>query len=240
MRFHWGWARAYADSPTKWRGTGRLFGRRFALADASQMRELVWREMEQARSEYLIITPYLVPGDGGMRVVSANRGRGVRIGVVTNSLASTDEPAVHAAYDRYRRPLLEQGVELWELGATQGKTLLKWKTDHAFGLHVKSVVFDRDTVFIGSLNFDPRSEAINTEAGIVARSNELAEEILDLVEVAKSKALFRVRLDVDGSLLWDATAWESDPHVRKCDPDTTWWERMKVWILSPLIPEWLL
>ena len=240
LSFHWGWARAYADSPTKWRGTGRLFGRRFALAEASHMRQLVWSEMAQARSEYLILTPYLIPGEGGMRTVRANRGRGVRIGIVTNSLASTDEPAVHGGYRRYRRPMLEQGVELWELGATRGTSLLRWKTDHAFGLHVKSVVFDRDTVFIGSLNFDPRSEAINTEAGIIARSHELAEEILDLIEAAKRKALYRVRLVADGSLLWDASTWQNDPHVLTLDPDTTWWERAKVRILSLLIPEWLL
>ena len=60
------------------------------------------------------------------------------------------------------------------------------------------------------------------------------------MEVAKRKALYRVRLDVDGSLFWDASAWENGPHVRKREPDTTWWDRMKVRILSPLIPEWLL
>ncbi len=240
VSFHWGWAQAYADSPTKWRGTGRLYGRRFALAEASHMRQLVWGEMAQARSEYLIITPYLIPGEGGMRTVRTNRSRGVRIGVVTNSLASTDEPTVHGGYRRYRRPMLEEGVELWELSATRGTLLLTWKTDHAFGLHAKAVVFDRDTVFIGSLNFDPRSEAINTEAGIIARSNELAEEILDLVEAAKRKALYRVRLDANGSLLWDASAWQDDPHLHTRDPDTSWWERTKVRTMSLLIPEWLL
>jgi putative cardiolipin synthase len=240
LRFHWGWAQAYADSPTKWRGTGRLLGRRHALAEASHMRQLVWNEMAQARSEYLILTPYLIPGDGGMRAVRENRSRGVRIGVVTNSLASTDEPAVHGGYQRYRRLLLEEGVDLWELAPTRATTVLRWKTDHVFGLHVKSVVFDRDTVFIGSLNFDPRSEAINTETGIIARSQELAEEILDIVDVAKRKAFYRMRLDANGGLLWDASSWQDDPHTLTCEPNTNWWERAKVRILSPFIPEWML
>jgi phosphatidylserine/phosphatidylglycerophosphate/cardiolipin synthase-like enzyme len=93
-----------------------------------------------------------------------------------------------------------------ERAPTGATSLLPWKTDHVFGLHVKSVVFDRDTGFVGSLNFDPRSEAINTETGIIVRSQVLAEEILDIVDAAKRKALYRMRLDANGSLLWDASS----------------------------------
>lgn len=175
-----------------------------------------------------------------MRAVHANRSRGVRIDIVTNSLASTDEPAVHGGYARYRRPMLEEGVDLWELAAPRGHTMLRWHTDQDFGLHVKTVVFDRDTVFMGSLNFDPRSEALNTEVGIIVRNEALAEDVLELVEESKRKALYRVRLGADGGLLWDASAWPDDPHVRTREPDTTWWQRAKVRLLAPLIPEWLL
>ena len=40
---------------------------------------------------------------------------GVRVRVVTNSLASTDVMIVHAGYGKYRRDMLRAGIELYEL-----------------------------------------------------------------------------------------------------------------------------
>jgi putative cardiolipin synthase len=136
--------------------------------------------------------------------------------------------------------MLEQGVEIYELSAVHGRHLRESARDKAFGLHTKCVVFDRDTVFLGSLNFDPRSETTNTEVGVVVRSPELAEEILDQFELAKKRALYRLRLDDAGELSWSALEWDVGAHVLHTEPGTSWWDRVKLRLLWPLVPERLL
>jgi phosphatidylserine/phosphatidylglycerophosphate/cardiolipin synthase-like enzyme len=71
--------------------------------------------MQAAQRDVLIISPYFVPGDQMMGVYQQLRQRGVRIRVLTNSLASNDAPAAHAGYARYRDALLKMGVEVYEM-----------------------------------------------------------------------------------------------------------------------------
>ena len=108
--------------------------------------------------------------------------RGVRVRVLTNSLLSTDVPAVHAGYRGYRVPLLEEGVELYEVKPLPGKPnprggVLKSPSSGQFSLHAKAFVFDRKRVFIGSANFDQRSMHLNTEIGLMIDSPELARQV---------------------------------------------------------------
>ena len=67
------------------------------------------------QNELLIVSPYFVPGDTGVAWLRGLVKRGVRVTVLTNSLAATDVGAVHAGYQRYRKALLEAGVRLYEL-----------------------------------------------------------------------------------------------------------------------------
>src|SRR6185436_19936986 len=109
--------------------------------------------------------------------------RGVRVRILTNSLASTDMPIVHAGYRNYRVPLLQMGVELYEvrkkLGEpeTKGGGSIKSASSHSFALHAKVFVFDRERAFVGSMNFDRRSLRINTELGLIIDSPQLARQV---------------------------------------------------------------
>ena len=112
-------------------------------------------------------------------LVSLWRGRDVKVTVVTNSLAATDEPLVHNGYSHYRRDMLEAGVDVYELSPTRTR---QSKRLGMFGaslgrLHAKTAVIDRRVVFIGSMNLDPRSATINTELGAVIDSPQLAKEL---------------------------------------------------------------
>lgn len=93
--------------------------------------------------------------------------RGVSVEVVTNSLASRDVPAVNSHYKRWRKAILQAGAELYEMlndAAIQPLVSDTPPTRAKFmGLHSKAMVIDRKRVYIGSMNFDPRSAAINTE-----------------------------------------------------------------------------
>ncbi|REM67163.1 phospholipase D family protein, partial [Mycobacterium tuberculosis] len=63
--------------------------------------------------------PYFVPGKDMLQAFSTARARGVRIRVLTNSLASNDAPVAHVGYARHREELLKMGIELYELRSEQ-------------------------------------------------------------------------------------------------------------------------
>ncbi len=123
----------------------------------------------------MLISPYFVPGKKGVTYLSGLEQRGVAVKVLTNALASTDEPEVHAGYSRYRIPLLEAGVELFELRPIPGRPPRDAHgTSSGESLHAKSMIVDQRMVFVGSMNLDPRSRKLNTEMGVVIDCPDLA------------------------------------------------------------------
>jgi putative cardiolipin synthase len=163
-------------------------------------------------SELLIVAPFFVPGPDGMQFFDELRKRNMRVRILTNSLESTPEPIAHAGYVHYRRPLLEQGVELYELrsrlGSTRGSGERRWLLSYGtYGLHAKLFVMDRTRVLIGSVNFDLRSEHLNTEIALIPDSKELAEQTAArfqaLVQPANSyQVLLRKNDDGTARLVW--------------------------------------
>ena len=137
---------------------------------------------EAVKTDLIIVSPYLVPGAAEMELIRQLRERGVRVRILTNSLASTDMPIVHAGYRRYRVPLLQMGVELYEVRPKLGEPddrrgPIKSGSSGAFALHAKVFVFDRQRAFVGSMNFDQRSLRINTELGLIIDSPQIARDI---------------------------------------------------------------
>ena len=104
--------------------------------------------------------------------------RGVKVTVVTNSLAATDVVAVHAGYARYRPRLLALGVTLFELKRTTKRNGGVFGSKGA-SLHTKAMAIDGEMVFVGSFNLDPRSARLNTEMGAFVHHPELARQVHD-------------------------------------------------------------
>jgi putative cardiolipin synthase len=190
--------------------------------------------------ELYIFSPYFVPGSRGVALLSDLAARGVRVRVVTNSLASTDVPVVHSGYAKYRKALLRAGVELYEMTSRPGVSKRQYRSArHASAvssLHSKAFLFDRRHLFIGSLNLDPRSIRENTEIGVVLTSPALAGRIAPSIDEAVERVAYRLSLDLapDGreSIVWHGPG--GGPTYR-ADPDTTLWERL--WIsLAGLLP----
>jgi len=183
------------------------------------------RRFNAAEFEILIITPYFIPGEQGVKTIENLLGRGIRVIVVTNSLASTNHVAVHSGYARYRKQLLEVGAELYEIkadavdaapdGAAQPETLT---------LHSKATIVDRATIFVGSLNFDPRSIVINTEMGLFIESDETGAELFEAVTNSLSQVTYRVSLDDKGKLQWQF-AGEENAETLDVEPLTNWSRR---------------
>ncbi|MBW8371574.1 MAG: phospholipase D family protein [Thiobacillus sp.] len=136
----------------------------------------------------LIVSPYFVPGATGMAYFEYWRSQGVQVDVLTNAYAASDVPVVHAGYANYRIPLLEAGVNLYELKPvaepTGGRLRDLGSGSSRASLHAKTFVFDDEHVFIGSFNFDPRSALLNTEMGLVIHSPELSRQVTAMAEDA--------------------------------------------------------
>ncbi|SUA91351.1 Putative cardiolipin synthase YbhO [Pandoraea pulmonicola] len=160
----------------------------------------------KAQSEFLIISPYFVPMEGGVRFLSKLAQRGVKVRVLTNSLAATDVVPVHAGYARYRPALLKAGIELYEFKPIRSDTGAPSPRRVQFGgssrasLHGKAYVIDRRDVVLGSFNLDPRSVRLNTELAIVIHSPDFAERMARIFDRATApRASFRVELAPPGA-----------------------------------------
>ena len=103
------------------------------------------------KKELIIFSPYFVPGKEGTAFLTWLARRGVRVRILTNSLASNDVPIVHAGYIKYRRKLLQGGIELYEMNKKltpeQRKKKKGLEGSSKASLHAKSFVFDRTQVF---------------------------------------------------------------------------------------------
>jgi putative cardiolipin synthase len=199
----------------------------------------VFEAIRSAKQEVVASSPYFVPGQLSMDMLRELRGRGVKVTVLTNSLASTDEPIVHIGYSRYREELLGMGVDLYELSSSR---LMNNRRAFLFGkslgrLHAKLVVIDRKKLFIGSMNLDPRSASINTELGAVIESPELARELTRIIDIDRLQSAYKVRLAPGGhGLQW--ISYEGDtPTILDTEPDSTPWLRLKSWLLMPFVPD---
>ncbi len=234
--FVWGKDEALADAP------GKSLLNREESPDAFMAVRLM-AVMNSAKRELLMVSPYFVPGKEGVKWLSETRSRGVTIKVVTNSLASTDVFAAQGGYQRYRKDMLRAGVELFELRPDPERSgaaaeAHRGNTARA-ALHAKILVIDRETIFIGSHNLDPRSGQLDSQNGILIHSPELAAQLAGIFDQVTTPAYtYRVHLD-EGCLKW-TTERAGQPVEYQDDPETSCWRRFKTGLLGALSPEqWL-
>ncbi|WP_082902739.1 phospholipase D family protein [Paraburkholderia ginsengiterrae] len=152
--------------------------------------------MHDAKKDFLITSPYFVPHDAGVKALGELTQRGIRIAILTNSLAATDAVAVQAGYSPFRVPLLRAGVELYEFKPQQNTapTSAAGSGSRA-SLHAKTYVIDREILVIGSMNLDPRSANLNTELALVIHSPALAGQVAQLFDRATAPEVsYRVTL----------------------------------------------
>ncbi|HTS21339.1 MAG TPA: phospholipase D family protein [Casimicrobiaceae bacterium] len=229
----WGRATAYADSPAKVTATSDAMAR--SMSVSMSVMDLVMK----AQSEVILSSPYFIPGPKGVQEFADLEKRGVHVTILTNSLASNDEPLVHTGYARYRTELLKSGVDLYELSPTRihrAKRLM-FPGMSLGRLHAKTAVIDRSTVFIGSMNLDPRSASKNTELGIIVEAPQLAKEVARVIHISKLQSAYRVRVGPDGqSLQWLAMEDDGDVVLGE-EPDVTPLTRFQNMLLAPFVPE---
>lgn len=186
----------------------------------------------QPQSFLDVVSPYFVPTQAGVDAFGRLRQQGVRVRILTNSLEATDVAVVHAGYEKYRKPLLKLGVELYEMrrevnlqpqtnaaqvaskirteekreppspAALSGSTGSSTPGSSGASLHAKTFAVDGQQLFVGSFNFDPRSAMLNTELGVVIKHPGMTQQVSDTLEQQLPRMAYKVELDDRKNLTW--------------------------------------
>ncbi|VTU40663.1 Cardiolipin synthase [Variovorax sp. PBS-H4] len=224
--------------------SGSLGGAAAAASNGDTVVEGLLQMIGRAQTDLLIISPYFVPGPDMKHAFASALARGVKIRVLTNSLASNDAPLAHVGYARHREELLAMGIGLYELRSEQAGL------GSAFGsaggstgesrsmLHSKVLVMDGRLLVVGSMNLDLRSQLQNTEIALLIRSDELSRIAAGQIEAAMAKGAWRVEQS-KGRLVWRAPQ-DSGLEDSTTDPDASVGLRLLLRLFGPLAPDKLL
>ena len=232
----WAFTHLVSDDPAKGRGDAE---------DDAFLWARLQRIMKPPTRELLVVSAYFVPGESAVAYLAGLARAGVKVSVVTNSLEATDVPAVHSGYAKWRPSMLAAGVELWEVKRAesprpdQPRGSSGTSGSSGSSLHAKTFEIDREQVFIGSFNVDPRSRRINTELGFVIDSPRIATDLSDALPARLAEGAYRLRLGPDGAIQWIEQR-EGKELAHDTEPGTTFWQRFGVGVLSLLPIEWLL
>ncbi len=187
------------------------------------------RMVSGADQELIVISPYFIPQKQGVDFFGTLVKKGVRVVIITNSLASTNHSSVHAVYARYRKPLLRQGIELYELRPRSESM----ESDRTITLHSKVATVDRKRLFVGSFNLDPRSLYLNTEMGMAVESTGLATQMAASILDTLPDFAYKLRLSSKGKLQW-LLQTSGVEEVITTEPQTSMWRRFLTKLMSLL------
>lgn len=231
VKLTWAWAELVADFPKK-------IDKNRDEAVSPPMMRLDFM-LDRAEHEFIAVSPYFVPRETGVVWLAGLAERGMRVKILTNSLASTDVVAVHTGYRRYREALVKSGVQLYELkpigGQRPNQRLIGKEAPARASLHAKLYVIDRRQVMIGSFNLDPRSIELNTELALVIYSRDVAAQVIKMFdEATSSMTSYQLAVEPDsGRLVWITK--ENDRDVRFYnDPSAGFWRRVQTNLMSLL------
>ncbi len=219
-----------------------------------QMLPLLEAALGKPQRELDLVSPYFVPGKEGTAALAELAQRGVKVRVLTNSLAATDVAPVHAGYSKYRRQMLEAGITIYELKPGSAlpapdkdsrddnsrRGLPGSRGSSAASLHAKTFAVDRERIFVGSFNLDPRSERLNTEMGMVIDSPTLAGTLSDQLDTRIPEDSYHVTIDpASHGLVWTEVTPQGDKRYTT-EPGARPMKQLYIDFLEALPIEWLL
>lgn len=240
-KINWAYADFLADSPKKSLGK-------------AQGNELISHQIHQhlgdPKQEMDLIAAYFVPTQNGTDFISQFPKQNVNVRILTNSFVANDVALVHAFYQKYRVDLLKNGAKLYEFKPYIERKRRTWyevvtgniipkKGKNKSSLHAKFINID-NKVFIGSFNLDPRSFNINTEVGLVLKSDPLQEQISDLLDRTLLTVAYELQLNSQGELIWLDYQGDGKVIEHHVDPETTRFQRFMMYSVSYLPLEWMM
>lgn len=234
LGMEWSKVRLVSDNPSK-------------ILNRSKPGQLLTEQIEKIigwpRQEVTLVSPYFVPTKAGVKLFKEMVKSGVSVRILTNSLHATDVKVVHAGYEKRRRSLLKNGIKLYEMKRLADSQKSREQAgplgSSGSSLHAKTFSVDGSRIFVGSLNFDPRSIDLNTEMGVVIESSVLAKEIRTIFDRRVLENSYEVLLQKNGHLKWIEKT-EDGEIIYKREPKTGLLQFMAIRFLSKLPIEWLL
>lgn len=220
LKLYWGKGEVWFDLPDK------------IATQESQLIANLGELLENVDSSFVLISPYFVPTESGTKALTDAAKRGIDITIVTNSLASNDVFAVHGWYAKYREDLVKAGIKLWEVKAS-AKIKSKWSLTGSSraSLHAKLMMIDENKLFVGSMNWDPRSAELNTEMAVVIEQPEYVQKQQSVLPEQLKENAYQVVLK-DGDIAWlDLETGE----VFDSEPEASVWRKMGAWF-SGILP----
>lgn len=220
LKLYWGKGEVWFDLPDK------------IATQESQLIANLGELLENVDSSFVLISPYFVPTESGTKALTDAAKRGIDITIVTNSLASNDVFAVHGWYAKYREDLVKAGIKLWEVKAS-AKIKSKWSLTGSSraSLHAKLMMIDENKLFVGSMNWDPRSAELNTEMAVVIEQPEYVQKQQSVLPEQLKENAYQVVLQ-DGDITWlDLETGE----VFDSEPEASVWRKMGAWF-SGILP----
>lgn len=231
ISLYWAPAKMNADDPNKIDPDAEQTGE-----DVSEVLLELDDLLARATKEFIIVSPYFVPMDAGVEWLAELEQKGIEVKVLTNSLATNDIVAVHTGYEDYRRPLIEAGVDLFELQPITddptGQRLLGLSSPSQTNLHSKVFIVDRHDAMVGSFNLDPRSINLNTEAMLSIYSPDIAGELADMFDdITDPDTSYKVELDDRGHIIWIGEEG-GEKRVYYNEPGATFSRRLQAFLMS--------
>lgn len=195
----------------------------------------IFEHVKKAKQELIVVSPYFVPRREGEALFQSLIDKNVEVKIITNSQAANNPTVAHVGYSPSRKRLLEMGVELYEVKALGINEVYKRVgRDHTRStLHTKAFMIDQEKLFIGSFNWDQRSLNINTEMGVLIKSEAMCQPILASLERNLNEKTYQVMLDESGDLYWVDRSSEPAKYL-STEPDTSWWGRFLVGLIGIL------
>ncbi|OTG65009.1 phospholipase D family protein [Acinetobacter silvestris] len=240
-KLNWAHAEFLADSPKK--SLGQAQGNELISYQ-------IQKYMGEPTQEMDLIAAYFVPTKNGTHYLSQFPKRNVKVRVLTNSFIANDVAVVHAFYQKYRVDLLKNGVQLYEFKPYIERKRRTWyevmtgnvipkKGKNKSSLHAKFIDID-DKVFIGSFNLDPRSFNLNTEVGLVVKSDQLQEQISNLLDKTLLTVAYELKLNEHHQIIWLDHQHNGKMIEYTVDPKTTRFQRFMMYSISYLPIEWMM
>src|SRR5690625_1141060 len=235
LTFEWTDVALISDDPAKGQGEADLNDLLFP-----QLMELLARPSHSID----LASAYFVPGrqftDALMRLAQD----GIRVRILTNSLAATNHAIVHSAYVKYRPHLLQAGIELYELKpafAAEDEDYVRDLTGSSrVTLHSKTLAANEQRIFIGSFNFDPRSFLLNTEMGVVIDSPRMASALAAAFVNDFPQMSYVPELIGEDALVWKEPQLDGPEIRNEAEPGMDRLSRLLLWFFGLLPIEWLL
>jgi putative cardiolipin synthase len=188
------------------------------------------------------VSPYFAPGERCARHLMELARSGVRVRVLTGSLASAEAAVVHSGYSKRRCELARAGVRLYEMKPSIAGEHAKGKAgmSSAASLHAKTFAADGERIFVGSFNFDLRSALLNTEMGLVISSPALAGRLGTVFDDFVPANAYEVRAKASGACVEWIERTASGDVSHETEPLSGWGRRAWLGFLELLPVDWLL